>query len=349
MEESIDPATSSLLCLENNDTCFDEFECNVADGSPSWDHKNLNFNNQCLIKDNHGSKHFLDFLVQSDETVLGLIGKEREHLPRDDYLKRLLSGDLDLSVRREALDWIWKAHAYYGFGPCSFCLSVNYLDRFLSVYELPRGKSWSVQLLAIACLSIAAKMDETKVPPCVDLQVGEPKFVFEAKTIQRMELLVLGTLRWKMQALTPCSFLDYFLKKITCDQLLVNSSILRSVGLILNMIRCINFLEFRPSEIAAAVAISVLRELQAEEIEKALTCFVIVEKGRILKCLELIKDLSLIQDSANLGSNLAPFVPQSPIGVLDAACLSSISDELTVGSCTDSSFDTSNSKRRKYD
>ncbi|KAH1239033.1 Cyclin-D4-1 [Glycine soja] len=172
MEGSIDPATSSLLCLENNDMCFDDFDCNVADESPSLDHKNLNFNNQYLIKDNHhGSEHLLDFSVQSDETVLGLVGREKENLPQDGYLKRLLSGDLDLSVRKEALDWIWKAHAYFDFGPCSLCLSVNYLDRFLSVYELPRGKSWSMQLLAVACLSIAAKMEEIKVPPCVDLQV----------------------------------------------------------------------------------------------------------------------------------------------------------------------------------
>ncbi|KAG4921425.1 hypothetical protein GLYMA_18G145600v4 [Glycine max] len=358
MEGSIDPATSTLLSLENNATCFDEFDCNVADESLSWDHKHLNFNNQCLIKDNHGSEHFWDFSVLSDETVMDLVGRESEHLPHVGYLKRLLSGDLDLSVRNEALDWIWKAHAYYGFGPCSLCLSVNYLDRFLSVYELPRGKSWSIQLLAVACLSIAAKMEEIKVPPFVDLQVGEPKFVFEAKTIQRMELLVLSTLRWQMQASTPFSFLDYFLRKINCDQVIVKSSIMRSVGPILNIIKCINFLEFRPSEIAAAVAISVSREIQAEEIDKALqmqaeetaaACFFIVGKERILKGLELIKDLSLMQDSANLGNNLASFVPQSPIGVLDAACLSSISDELTVGSYRDSSLDTPNSKRRKSD
>lgn len=343
MKESIDPATSSLLCLENNDMCFDDFDCNIADESPYWDRKNPNFNNQCLIEDNLG----LDSPVLSDEIVLGLVGKERDHLPRDDYLQRLLGGDLDLSVRRQALDWIWKAHAHYDFGPSSLCLSVNYLDRFLSVYELPGGNTWSAQLLAIACLSIATKMDEIKVPSCIDIQVGEPKFLFEAKTIQRMELLVLSTLKWKMQALTPFSFVDYFLKKITCDQLLVRSSILRSVGLILDIITCVNFLEFKPSEIAAAVAISVSRKFQAEEIDEALTSFVIVGKERILKCLELIRDLPLIQASTNLGSNLAPLVPQSPIGVLDAACLISISDELTLGFSTDSSLDTPNSKRMK--
>ena len=51
---------------------------------------------------------------------------------------------------------------------------------------------------------------------CADGQVGDPKFVFEAKTIQRMELFVLDTLNWKMNAVTPCSFLDYSLKKL-CD------------------------------------------------------------------------------------------------------------------------------------
>ncbi|CAJ1940235.1 unnamed protein product [Sphenostylis stenocarpa] len=346
--ENIDPATSSLLCMESNDMCFDDFECNVADESPPWDHKNLNFNNQCLIEYNLGSELVLDCPVLSGEIVLDLVGKESEHLPRADYLKRLLGGDFDLSVRKEALDWIWKAHAQYGFGPCSIYLSMNYLDRFLSIYELKRDSScWSAQLLAVACLSIATKMDETKVLSSVDIQVGEPKFVFEATAIKSMELLILTTLKWKMQALTPFSFIDYFLEKITCDQLLAKSFILRSVGLILDTIRCVNFLEFKPSEIAAAVAISVSKKLQAEEIDEALTCFVIVEKERILKCLELIRDLPLIQSSTDLDNNFALLVPQSPIGVLDAACLICISDELTFGLSTDSSFNIPNSKRMK--
>lgn len=70
---------------------------------------------------------------------------------------------------------------------------------------------------------------------------------------------------------------------------------------------------------------------------------------RVLKCLELIRDLSLIKAcAANLGSNKsAPFVPQSPIGVLDAGCLSSkSSDELTVGSCPNSSHNSLNITKR---
>lgn len=68
-------------------------------------------------------------------------------------------------------------------------------------------------------------------------QVGDAKFVFEARTIQRMELLVLSTLRWRMQAVTPFSFLDYFLYKINGDQFPLGTSILRSIQLILGTIK----------------------------------------------------------------------------------------------------------------
>ncbi|TKY49136.1 Cyclin-D4-1 protein [Spatholobus suberectus] len=84
--------------------------------------------------------------------------------------------------------------------------------------------------------------------------------------------------------LTPFSFIDYFLGRITCKQHPVKSSISRSVQLILNIIRGIDFLEFQSSKIVVRVAISILRESQAKEIDKAITDFLIVEKGRVIKC-----------------------------------------------------------------
>jgi len=62
--------------------------------------------------------------------------------------------------------------------------------------------------------------------------VGESKFIFEAKTIQRMELLVLSTLKWRMQSITPFTFLDYFLYKINGYQSPLKSSVMRSIQLI---------------------------------------------------------------------------------------------------------------------
>ncbi|XVF61535.1 hypothetical protein PTKIN_Ptkin08bG0137300 [Pterospermum kingtungense] len=363
MEENFDCSDSNLLCSENTSSCFDgDLDSNAMNEfgvSPACHQQHLEnqiFNQQDPFFMNNistSSKGCSAFAIQSEDRIREMVEKEMEHLPRNDYLKRLRSGDLDLSVRREALEWIWKACAYFRFGPLSLCLSINYLDRFLSLYDLPRGKTWTVQLLAVACLSIAAKLEETKVPLSVDLQVGEPKFVFEAKTIQRMELFVLSTLKWEMQVLTPFSFIDYFLCKICNDQYPSPTSISTSLQLILSTIRGIDFLEFRPSEIAAAVAIFVSREMQTLAIDKAISSFIFVEKGRVLKCVELMKDLSLIKGSAttttaNGNGNVG--VPQSPIGVLDAgACLSYKSDEITVGSCANSSHSSPDHKRRKED
>lgn len=130
--------------------------------------------------------------------------------------------------------------------------------------------------------------------------------MFEARTIQRMELLVLSTLRWRMQAVTPFSFIDSFLLQISEDQVPLRASILRSSQLILTTAKgtvfsvlCYNlflqlhhyergadvcggwelnagidFLEFRPSEVAAAVTISVAGEAKTLDTEKAISMLI---------------------------------------------------------------------------
>lgn len=41
-----------------------------------------------------------------------------------------------------------------------------------------KGRVWTMQLLAIACLSLAAKLEETDVPMILDLQVGTRNLQF---------------------------------------------------------------------------------------------------------------------------------------------------------------------------
>ncbi|XAR73467.1 hypothetical protein NMG60_11007440 [Bertholletia excelsa] len=347
-DNSFDCEASSLLCTETSNLCFDDLDSGIPDDQA---HR---MDVQNLGTENDRSEPSIDLTLLSDESFGLMVERERGHLPGDDYLRRLRSGELDLSVRKEAIDWIWKAYGHYGFQPSTVCLSMNYFDRFLTVYELPRGKTWPVQLVALACLSIATKMEETTVPLTVDLQVGEPKFVFEGKTIARMELLVLSTLNWKMHACTSCSFLDYFLRKINDDHQLPPALIARSLQLILTTIKGIDFLEFKPSEIAAAVAISVSGEVQVIDTDKALSYFQHVEKGRVVKCLQLIQDLTSVNGgwSAKVARSNAstPSIPESPMGVLDAACLSCRSDELAVRSCaTNSSHNIPDLKKRKLD
>lgn len=44
--------------------------------------------------------------------------------------------------------------------------------------------------------------------------MGDARYVFEAKTVQRMELLVLSTLGWGMHPVTPLSFVHYIARRL---------------------------------------------------------------------------------------------------------------------------------------
>ncbi|KVH99679.1 cyclin-D4-1-like [Cynara cardunculus var. scolymus] len=306
---------SSLLCSEDNGSiCYDDDDdrYNVEDGVWGYrNHRNIN-KNELFIKNLETEHPVLDFPLQSDDCLALLIEKECEQFVGFDYLKKLRKGNLDFVAREQAVDWIRKVHAHFNFGPLCAYLSINYLDRFLAVYEFPKDKAWMMQLLAVACLSLASKMEETEVPLILDLQVCEARFVFEAKTIQKMELLVLTTLKWRMQTVTPFSFIDAFIGKLDCDQPISRSLILRSTQLILCLINGIDFLEFRPSEIAAGVAISVVGQPQISALLKH------VQKERVLKCVEMVNVLN----GGCTKSIKSGTLPQSPIGVLEAASLS---------------------------
>ena len=101
----------SFYCTENANICFDE---------------NNEFDERCSISLPHrrrtrdpnveffGSENFLgSSVLESEERVKRMVEKEIEHLPTHDYLKRMLSGDLDLKFRREAVDWIWKVGLFF--------------------------------------------------------------------------------------------------------------------------------------------------------------------------------------------------------------------------------------------
>ncbi|CAL5197212.1 unnamed protein product [Lathyrus oleraceus] len=338
MEESND--LSNLMCFENISTCFENLESDVVDDGSillSWNqNKNFNSDNPCLSYNNIESMNLLGFFILSDEIILCLVKKETEHLPREDYLERLRGGDMNfnlIDIRNEAIEWIWRASACYGFGPITLSQAVNYLDRFLSVYNFERGRDWSLQLLALACVSIAAKIEDSEISPkSENIEFGESMFVFETKGIHTMELLVLNHLNWKMQSSTPCTFVDHFLRKITCEQQTPSgSSILSSLDLILDITKHIDFLEFRPSEVGAAIAIFVSKELETSEIDDVLTRFSVVEKDKVLKCIEVMQSLTWMEFSTDLNrSRMETFAAESPNGVLDCAmCLSSKSDETT--------------------
>lgn len=275
-----------------------------------------------------------DFPVEDDETIAFLVQKEWDHLPREDYLERYRNRVLDVTARQDAISWIRKVHSHYNFRPLTAYLSVNYLDRFLSNHELPQGVGWPLQLLSVACLSLAAKMEETEVPLLLDLQVGDSKFLFEARTIRRMELLIMTTLKWRLHSITPFNFIDYYLYRLPGHKSVPGALISRAMELIVSTNRVIDFLDHRPSAIAGAAVLCAAEEvlqIESADYKNAIMSSIAVNKEKIFSCYDLMQELLIDFCSTPKKSLSTP--PQSPVGVLDAAaCVSCDSTENTAGS-----------------
>ncbi|XP_010030621.2 cyclin-D2-1 [Eucalyptus grandis] len=253
--------------------------------------------------------------------VAGLIDSETDHMPSPDYLRRCRDRSIDVTARQDSINWILRVHALYHFRPITAFLSVNYLDRFLSFHSLPReANGWAFQLLSVACLSLAAKMEEPDVPLLVDLQAFDPKFVFEPRTVQRMELWVMSNLNWRLRSVTPFDFLHSFVPKL--PSLSSPSSSCRvlstSSDLIVSTTRVIDFLGFTPSTIAAAAVLCAAGEGGDEPpvIHDRL------DREMVRSCRQLMEEY-LVDTCPSATVKVAdpepPAAPPSPVGVLDAA------------------------------
>lgn len=79
---------------------------------------------------------------------------------------------------------------------------------------MQRDESWAIRLLSVACLSLAAKMEE-RIVPGLSQYPQDHDFVFKPDVIRKTELLILSTLDWKLNLITPFHYLNYFIPKIS--------------------------------------------------------------------------------------------------------------------------------------
>ncbi|GMH16651.1 hypothetical protein Nepgr_018492 [Nepenthes gracilis] len=267
-------------------------------------------------------------LYWEDHELSTLLAKEEEN-PIHEALLTNANPSL-AETRREAVEWMLRVHAHYSFSILTAVLSVNYFDRFLSSFHFQRDKPWMAQLAAVACLSLAAKVEETHVPLLLDLQVEETKFVFESKTIQRMEILVLSTLDWKMNPVTSHSFLEYISRRLGLKDHLCCEFLRRCERVLLSIISDSRFLRYLPSVIAAAAMSHVVNNLEPcieDDCRNQLLRIIGSDKDKVEECCQLI--LELASGGKILLSNKRKSVslPGSPNGVIDVSFSSDSSND----------------------
>ncbi|XP_020234176.1 cyclin-D3-1 [Cajanus cajan] len=269
-------------------------------------------------------------LFWGNEELQSLLAKEHHN-----ELSNCLQNKPTLALSRgEAVDWVLRVSAHYSFSTLTAVLAVNYLDRFLFGFTFQNDKPWLTQLAAVACLSLAAKVEETHVPLHLDLQVDESRYLFEAKTVKRMEILVLSTLGWKMNPVTPLSFLDYITRKLGLKGYLCQDFLRRCETVFLSVFTDSRFMSYLPSVLATATVMRVVNTVEPHlgvEYQDQLLGILGIDKEKVKECYKVMLEVvwGYDEEGKRWKVNKRKFesVPCSPNGVMDESFSCDSSDE----------------------
>ncbi|KAJ0984018.1 hypothetical protein J5N97_002374 [Dioscorea zingiberensis] len=155
-----------------------------------------------------------DHISEEDMKIVFQEYMRREHVyqPYVQYVEQLQSSS-ELSIARfRAVRWIILACSRLKLSLGTTFNSVNYLDRFISMNCSLEWETWMMELLSIACISIASKLDEVIIPSVHDF-LEEVEHTFKPSTIQRMELSVLKALNWRLTSVTAYSYVDLLMRR----------------------------------------------------------------------------------------------------------------------------------------
>ncbi|KAJ8485776.1 hypothetical protein OPV22_018261 [Ensete ventricosum] len=272
-------------------------------------------------------------LEADGEYVEWLLSREKERESRTRDSSPESSRD---PARSGAIRWILEAQRCFRFGLRTAYTAVAYFDRFFAhkTIDAMKDKTWAVKLLSVACLSLAAKMEEHGAPAVSEFRVKGYRFSSEAA--QRMELFVLSTLEWRMLTVTPFPYLNVFASEF--DELGPKGLIPKAIDFIFAAIEVMNLVDFQPSTIAAAAVLAAwdgrLTKKLVESKTSLLSCRGSLDAEHVFSCYSVI-----VRQSHEEKARAARFLASSDTS--PANC------ESTTGTgCTVSLATTSNKRRR---
>ncbi|KAL6856087.1 hypothetical protein ACP4OV_018889 [Aristida adscensionis] len=268
------------------------------------------------------------FTSPADEPIASLLGAEGHHAPSVPAAAS--------AARRDAAAFISKVR----FGgdlavhPRVAYLALNYVDRFLSKRQLPfEQQPWAPRLLAISCLSLAAKMQRVAAISIGGIQRDED-FMFDAANIRRMERVVLDALEWRARSVTPLAFLGFFLSACYPPPRhppQVAAVKTRAVDLLLAAQPEVKMVEFSPSVAAAAALLAAAGEVAAADLpafQAGVAACPFVNSEKLRECGEVVAA------ACGVGPGRAAASAETPVTVLGhhRSASSTSESDWTVGS-----------------
>ncbi|XP_047941020.1 G2/mitotic-specific cyclin S13-7-like isoform X2 [Salvia hispanica] len=129
--------------------------------------------------------------------------------------------EINSKMRGILVDWLIEVHKKFELTPESLYLTVNVMDRFLSLKAVPRRE---LQLVGISSMLIACKYEEIWAPEVSDLMAISDN-AYAREQVLVMEKAILGQLEWYLTVPTPYVFLIRYIKaSIPSDKEMENMS-----------------------------------------------------------------------------------------------------------------------------
>ncbi|KAF8395747.1 hypothetical protein HHK36_019698 [Tetracentron sinense] len=126
--------------------------------------------------------------------------------------------DINEKMRSILVDWLIEVHNKFSLMPESLYLTINIIDRFLSIKIASRRE---LQLVGISAMLIACKYEEIWAPEVTDfICISDKTYIREQ--VLAMEKAILGKLEWCLTVPTPYVFLVRFIKASVPDHEMEN-------------------------------------------------------------------------------------------------------------------------------
>lgn len=113
---------------------------------------------------------------------------------------------IEIETRAGIIDWLIQCQQYLGLSDCCLHVAVANFDLALANVDWDHGE---VQLMALACLQLAAK-SAVDGPPGPALFLPLAGNVYSQADLARVEMEVMVALDWSLHELTACELLQLF-------------------------------------------------------------------------------------------------------------------------------------------
>jgi len=168
---------------------------------------------------------------------------ESRRAPKSAYMDS--QRDINAKMREILVDWLSEVHLKFKLRPETMYLTVNLIDRFLSLRAVSRTK---LQLVGCTAMLIASKYEEIYAPEVRDFVYISDK-AYTRDQILMMESIMLNTLQFNLTVPSALRFGQRFIKMVPNKK--TRFSVLVSYLMELTL-QNYDFLDYLPSMIAAS-------------------------------------------------------------------------------------------------